>query len=140
MKPDDVILNKVAAIERCLSRIREEYVGKKDIFKKNFTVQDSIVLNLQRACESAIDLANYEVKKRKLGIPQNSRDGFDLLCEAGIINSDLSERLKRMIGFRNMAVHDYSALNLDIVESIVREHLNDFSDFTSSIIKSYSSK
>ena len=96
------------------------------------------MLNLQRACESAIDLANYEVRKRKLGIPQSSREGFDLLCNASIIPSDLSERLKRMIGFRNLAVHEYSALSLEIVESIVKENLNDFLAFTSIIIRSNS--
>lgn len=133
---DDVIFNKVASIERCLKRIRDEYEGKEPMFHSNITIQDSIVLNLQRACESAIDLANYVVKKRKLGVPQNSRDGFDLLNQAGVISSNLSERLKKMTGFRNMAVHEYSALNLGIVEAIIKENLNDFLEFTSNVIKS----
>jgi len=87
---EDAILNKVAAIERCIRRIREEYLGNKDTWKTNFTVLDSILLNLQRACETSIDITNFIVKKRKLGIPQNSRDAFDFLLQARIINESLS--------------------------------------------------
>ena len=55
---DDVIVNKVSVIERCLKRIREEYQGDAEEFKRNFTKQDSVILNLQRLCEAAIDIAN----------------------------------------------------------------------------------
>jgi hypothetical protein len=47
---DDVIVNKVSVIERCLKRIREEYQGDAEEFKRNFTKQDSVILNLQRLC------------------------------------------------------------------------------------------
>ncbi len=53
---DDVILNKAASIERCLRRIQEEYAGDKQNLVANQTKQDAIILNLQRACETAIDL------------------------------------------------------------------------------------
>ncbi len=51
---DDVLLNKAAIIERCLKRIAEEYTGHEHELATNFTRQDAIVLNLQRACEAAI--------------------------------------------------------------------------------------
>jgi hypothetical protein len=54
--PDDVVLNKIAVIERCLLRIREEYLGHEMELATNFTRQDSIILNLLRACEAAIDI------------------------------------------------------------------------------------
>jgi hypothetical protein len=56
---DDVPLNKVAIIERCLARIKEEYYGYEDELEVNLTRQDSIVLNLQRTCEAAISLAMH---------------------------------------------------------------------------------
>lgn len=52
----DVRLNKVAIIERCLLRIDQEYYGHEEELETNFTRQDSIILNLQRVCEAAIDL------------------------------------------------------------------------------------
>ncbi len=133
--PDNVIVNKSASLERCLNRIKEEYSGKENQFRTNFTVQDSILLNLQRARELCVDLANYEIKRRKLGVPQSSRDSFDLLEQAGLLETELAAKLKRMIGFRNLAVHNYESLNLDVVESILNGNLNDFLLFKSVILR-----
>jgi len=132
---EDAILNKVAAIERCIRRIREEYLDNKDTWRTNFTVQDSILLNLQRACETSIDIANFIVKKRKLGIPQNSRDAFDFLLQAKIIDDSLQVKMKHMIGFRNVAIHEYQTLDLNIVESIIDNNLSDFEEFTKVVLQ-----
>ena len=117
---DDVILNKVAIVERCLARIQEEYAGDERILRANLTRQDSIILNLQRACEAAIDLAMALVNARRLGLPQESRHAFELLRDAGLLDGELAARMGRMVGFRNVAVHDYQPLNLDVVKSIPR--------------------
>ncbi len=132
---DDVILNKAASIERCLRRIEEEYAGDEQNLIGNQTKQDAIVLNLQRACETAIDLAMYVVSQRKLGVPQDSRDAFSLLQTAGILPADLTQRMNQMVGFRNVAVHEYTRLNLEVVQSIITKRLNDFRAFSSTIVK-----
>ena len=64
------------------------------------------------------------------GVPQESRESFDLLEKAGLIDADLSLRMRRMVGFRNVAVHDYRKLDLEIVRSIIGTRLPDFLDFT----------
>ena len=48
---DDVILNKYAIIDRCLKRVEEEYRGNEYTLSTDFTRQDSIILNFQRACQ-----------------------------------------------------------------------------------------
>ncbi len=126
---DDVLLNKCAAIERCVARAREEFADDSENLRRDIRRQDSIVLNLQRACEASIDLAMHLVRVRKLGIPQESRDAFRLLEDAGVLSSVLSARLMRMVGFRNIAVHDYQRLDLAVVESIVRHDLGDFEEY-----------
>jgi uncharacterized protein YutE (UPF0331/DUF86 family) len=98
---DDVILNKAAGIERCLLRIVEEYGWEQQNLLTNQTKQDAIVLNLQRACETSIDLAMYVISRRRLGLPQESRDAFTLLQTAGILPPDLAIRMHRMVGFRS---------------------------------------
>jgi uncharacterized protein YutE (UPF0331/DUF86 family) len=133
--PDDVVLNKAAMIERCVARVREEHKGDARNLTDNLTRQDSIILNLQRACEAAIDLAMHLVRERRLGIPQESRDAFDLLLQAGLIEAGLAGRLKRMVGFRNVAVHDYRKLDLQIVQKIVTDHLDDFLEFTRTVLR-----
>lgn len=134
---DDVILNKAASIERCLQRILEEYNGDDKNLFTNQTKQDAIVLNLQRACETAIDLAMYVVNQRRLGVPQESRDAFTLLQTAGIVQADLATRMQKMVGFRNVAVHEYTRLNLDVVRTIITKQLEDFRTFSSTIVKAF---
>ena len=134
---DDVVLNKAASIERCLQRILEEYVGNKQNLVANQTKQDAIVLNLQRACEASIDLAMYVISQRRLGVPQDSRDAFTLLQTAGILPAELATRMQRMVGFRNVAVHEYTRLNLDVVQAIITKQLDDFRTFSSTIVKAF---
>lgn len=76
---DDIAINKAEIIRRCLARMDEEFRG--DLSRlENFTIQDSIILNLLRACEASIDLALHQVAVGHLGIPQSSRDAFQLLA------------------------------------------------------------
>ena len=127
-------LNKAETIERCIKRINEEF--DEEEFDLNYTIQDSIVLNLQRACEAAIDMGTGLVKIQKIKIPQKSRDVFLLLEEKKIISKGLSSSMQKMVGFRNIAVHDYSKLNLEIIKNIIKKHLSDFLNFSKTLLKS----
>jgi uncharacterized protein YutE (UPF0331/DUF86 family) len=133
---DDIVVNKAAIIERCLRRIGEEFGGDDANLTANLTKQDSIILNLQRACEATIDLAMHLVRVHRLGVPQDSREGFDLLRDAGLIDVELADRLRAMVGFRNLAVHDYRALDLVIVRSIITSRLGDFLRFSELAVRS----
>lgn len=128
--PDDVLLNKAAIIERCLRRVREEYRGHEQELETNLTRQDAIVLNLQRACEAAIDLAMHLVRVHRLGLPQESREAFTLLEHAQRLPPDLAKRMRNMVGFRNIAVHQYQQLSLPILRAILEKRLTDFDAFT----------
>ncbi len=133
----DVILNKAATIERCLRRIEEEYGNDSDNLK-NYTRQDSIILNIQRACEAAIDIAMHIISEKNLGIPQSSREVFDILCNNNLIDENMANKLKAMVGFRNIAVHDYQAINIAIVQQIIKKDLADLKKFTKVIVRSLS--
>ncbi len=128
----DVLTNKAAIVERCVARIREDF---DEDFGTDFTKQDAVVLNLQRTCQACIDMAAHVVKTQKLGVPQTSRELFSLLAEHQLISASLSKRLQGMVSFRNIAIHDYTSLNLDIVASIVGHHLGDFTDFSATLLK-----
>ena len=133
---DDVLLNKAASIERAVRRVREEHAGDDRRLLADQTRQDAIILNLQRACESSIDGAMHLVRVHRLGIPQETREAFELLERATIIDAALAERMKKMVGFRNVAIHDYQKLNLDVVRRIVTEHLDDFLAFAQRLLRS----
>lgn len=124
----DVLYNKIEIIERCLSRVREVYDQDPDNLK-DYTKQDSIVLNIQRAVEATIDIAMYIVSTKKLGIPKNSRDVFEVLAHNNIIDDKLLDKLKNMIGLRNIAVHNYQKLNLEVLQKVIENNLEDFKEF-----------
>ncbi|MAL95382.1 MAG: toxin-antitoxin antitoxin component [Haliea sp.] len=131
---DDVLLNKAASIERCVARAREEYQANPDGFATDYTRQDAAILNIQRACEAALDMGQHLVRRDKLGVPQGARDVFALLARAGIIDLELAESLKRMVGFRNIAVHEYQALQLPITVNIIEHRLDDFLAFSRAVL------
>ncbi len=133
----DVVLNKIRTIENCLNRIREEYAGSEESFETNYTKQDSVILNLERASQAAIDIATHIVKTRNLGLPNASRELFDLLADADIITQESHDQMKAMVGFRNIAVHDYRNLNIEIVVAIVEGHLGDFEAYIRDVFRGY---
>lgn len=136
---DDVLLNKAATIERCIARAREEYGKDPSTFALDFTRQDAAILNIQRACEAALDMGHHVIRLQGLGLPQSARDVFEILQTSGKIEPELSRRLQAMVGFRNIAVHDYQKMLLPIVERIITEKLEDLFDFSRRILTSQSS-
>jgi len=131
---DDVVLNKVATIERCVARAREEYQKDPATFGTDYTRQDAAILNIQRACEAALDIGQHLIRLERLGVPQSSRDVFRLLAAGGWIDTALADVLQRMVGFRNIAVHDYQTLQLPITVAVIRDHLDDFLAFARAVL------
>ncbi len=125
---NDIVTNKVQTIHRCLHQIGVYFGGRPERLEDQ-QVEDAVVLNLQRACEAAIDLANHIVSLKKLGVPQNSRDSFELLAAHNLLTPLVCDQMKRMIGFRNIAIHDYQRIERPIVLSILTKHLGDFQSF-----------
>lgn len=89
---------------------------------------------MQRACEAALDIGHHIVRRERLGLPQSARDVFDMLSAAGWVELALADAMKRMVGFRNIAVHDYQELLLPITVSVITEHLDEFLRFTAAIL------
>lgn len=135
----DVALNKKESIERCLKQVRDYYARPSDTeFAEDFLKQDAIAINLQRACEQCIDLANHIIKVRKLGLPKESRESFELLSKAGIISGDMAKKLKGMIGFRNTLVHEYQRLDIRLMVDVIENRIDDLVDYTNLVLKELS--
>lgn len=127
----DVALNKKESVERCIRQIRKYYaLPSEKPFELDFIKQDAIAANLQRAAEQIIDLANHVIRKGKLGLPKDSRDSFEILAVAGVIRPELATKLKAMVGFRNILVHDYREIDLKIMRDVIENRLDDLIHFT----------
>ncbi len=71
---------------------------------------------------------------RDTRVPQSARDVFALLAAGGWIDTALADSLKRMVGFCNIAVHDYQALQLPITVSIITDHLDEFLRYIQAVL------
>lgn len=130
----DLVLSKAAIIERCVMRAREEYSANPAEFAKNFTRQDAAILNIQRACEAALDMGQIILRHYKLGYAQSSRDVFAILEQQQWITPECSKIMKNMVGYRNIAVHAYQQIQLPITIAILQHHLQDLLTFSTQII------
>jgi uncharacterized protein YutE (UPF0331/DUF86 family) len=72
---------------------------------------------------------------KHLDIPQTACEVFAILEQSHIIAPDLSQKLQAMVGFGNIAIHDYQTLNLEIVKSIIANHLPDLVVFEKIVLQ-----
>lgn len=137
---NDIIINKVQSIQRCVFRAREEYNFNPTGFAFDFSRQDAALLNVLRACEQAIDLANHLIRRDKLGIPNSSRESFLLLRDRGIISAELADSLIRMAHFRNLLVHQYEKMDIDVVCNVIKKKLDDLIRFGDAVMDAVSER
>jgi uncharacterized protein YutE (UPF0331/DUF86 family) len=132
---DDVLLNKAEIIERCLKRVREINPQGSGGFKEDMLRQDATILNIERACQAAIDAGMRITRMKGLGVPKESREVFEFLATAGIINENLAGQLKKLVGFRNIAIHNYQKMNLDIVIRLMESDFQDLRAFVPILVR-----
>lgn len=133
MENEAVLLNKYESIERCINRIREEYDNNPENLE-DYRKMDAIILNLQRACEMATDVAMYVVANRKLGLPQTKKEAFEKLFDNKLITEEMCNNMKGMVGFRNIAIHEYKQIDEEIVKDVIEKHLDDIKEFVRKMI------
>lgn len=130
---NEIAAQKITSLQRCVWRARQELTSADSSFATNYTAQDAAILNAIRACETAIDLANMLIRKRRLGIPSETRESFTILAGEGLLAKDLGDGLHKMVGFRNIAVHQYRELDISIVETVIRDKLDDLLAFAEAV-------
>ncbi len=130
---NDIVINKIQGIHRCIERAREEYELATD-FKTDLSRQDAAILNITRASEQSIALSNHIIRTHKMGIPDDSASVFQLLENKNVISSEQSKKLQNMVAFRNIMVHEYQKVNIDIVIAVIKNGLDDLIEFTESIM------
>ena len=132
---NETLIQKIQSSQRCILRSRDTYGRHQENFSHNYDAQDVAVLNLIRLCEMSIDIANYLIRRDKLGIPTSSAESFDLLQQAGRIDAETAKSMKAMVGFRNVAVHQYQDIDYEIVIEVIQNDLQDIVNFLDQIME-----
>ena len=129
-----VIDQKLESLRRCVQRIEDKMPFGAQELQSDFDLQDIIALNLSRAVQLAVDVGAHVVSSLDEVAPNTMGQTFDILAQQQVISDALSLQLKKSVGFRNVAVHSYVAINWQIVHSIVYQHLNDFAAFAKAVV------
>ena len=132
MLEKDAILAKISIIKNCLNTIQKA-TGLDPAKLDDYMVEDVFVLNLQRAVQASIDMANIIIAMKGWRLPASYKDSFKELLKQKVIDRATFEQMSKMVGFRNIAVHEYQELNRAILASILKNNLKDLEHFYSLI-------
>ena len=128
-----VIEEKLESLRRCYRRIEEKRPDSTEEFQKNFDLQDIVSVNIERAVQLCVDIGTHIIANSDFPAPSSLGETFEILEEMGILDSNVSNQMKKAVGFRNIAVHAYREINWDIVFHISHEGLNDLKAFAKNI-------
>jgi len=129
----DVVLNKLESLRRCMVRVQDKTPESLDLLMNDRDLQDIIVLNLERAVQTCVDIGLHIISDLEVPIPDTMAQTFMSLKRAGYLNDTTAERMVKAVGFRNTAVHAYQEIDWEIVYHIITERVNDFRDFSRQI-------
>ena len=130
-----IIERKLDSLWRCLERVRSRTPANASDLVNDLDLQDVLVLNLSRAVQICVDVAVHILSERKQPPPETMGKAFELLAQEGLLDTELAQRLKKSVGFRNLAVHNYEAIDWAIVHAIATRHLVDFEAFAKAVME-----
>ncbi len=131
----DLILAKAGSVQKYLSRVMEKRDIDLQIFLKDLDRQESILFNLQMAVQNCIDIAAHIISEEGFGVPGSTNEMFYLLEANGYLDSELTKKMVKAVGFRNLIVHEYGKIELKQVFEVAQEDIKDLDEYLISIFK-----
>jgi len=125
----DLILAKSSSVKRHLNRVIEKRHTDLQTFLQDIDRQESILFNLQMAIQNCIDIAAHIVSEEGLGVPGSTNEMFYLLEENEYLNNELTEKMVKAVGFRNLIVHEYGKIDLEQVFEVAQEDITDLNEY-----------
>lgn len=124
MTDKDLVEKNLSYIE---SRIRElQTIAVPENLQTDVREERFVEHTLQLAIQAMLNVASHIISDERLGEPESNRQMFDLLVQNKWLDQSLAMRLRSMAGFRNILVHGYTNVDLDIVRDVLENHLDDF--------------
>jgi len=133
MVDKDLVLSKASSVKRHLNRIKEKRDIDLQTFLKDLDRQESIQFNLQMAIQNCIDIAAHIISEEGVGVPGSTNEMFYLLEDNGYISVDITEKMVKAVGFRNLIVHEYGKVELKQVFEVAKREIEDLEKYLLSI-------
>lgn len=128
-----VIENKISSVKKYLKILdRYKKYSKKEI-EGSIDIRGAVERYLYLANQAAIDLAEAVIAYKNFRKPTTMSEAFFILNEEKIISDELTEKLTKMVGFRNIIVHDYEEIDYAVVYEILQNGLKDIENFLKKI-------
>jgi uncharacterized protein YutE (UPF0331/DUF86 family) len=137
MAPADpaVLAERLASVERHLRRVEEHLPGTAQDLRPSTAASDAVVLHLWQAVQISMDLAVSWCVRAGLGAPPSYEEAFRRLALNDLLDDELSRRLARAAGFRNLLVHAYADLDLARVHAIALSGPIDLRSFAAALLR-----
>jgi uncharacterized protein YutE (UPF0331/DUF86 family) len=131
----EVISAKLESLRRCVQRIKEKTPVSEAVLLRDNDLQDIICVNLERAVQLCVDIASHIIAELDMPAPDTMGECFEQLRKQDLISDELAICMKKAVGFRNITVHAYQAINWRMVYSIATKQIEDFVEFAKAISK-----
>ena len=135
MVDKDLILAKASSVKRHMKRVNNKVNTDLQTFLKEPDRQDIVLFNLQMAIQNCIDIASHIISEEGFGVPGSTSDMFFSLEENGYLDTDMTNKIVKAVGFRNLIVHEYTKIDLEQVYEVARRDISDFDEYLKSIFK-----
>jgi len=129
-----VIEQKLESLRLCLKRVQQKTPQSVAELSGDADAQDVITLNLTRAVQLCVDIGAHLIAESDHPAPDTMGQTFDTLTRMGLIAPELALRMKKAVGFRNIAIHNYEAIDWQITHLIATRHIGDFAAFAAAIV------
>lgn len=129
-------MTNIAVIENKISSVRK-YLKTASCYKKysqkeieqDETLRGAVERYLYLSSQTVIDLAEAVISFRGYRKPMTMAESFAILAEEGLITNDLTDKMTRLTGFRNVIAHDYEKIDYGIVYDVLQNRLADIEEF-----------
>lgn len=128
-----IVREKLESLRRCIARVESRRPAQVSALEHDPDLQDIIVLNLTRAIQICVDIGTHILSSAEAAAPRTMGDVFTRLEELKLVAPPTASALRGAVGFRNLAVHNYDAINWAIVHALSHRHLEDFRRFAAEI-------
>ena len=133
MVDHDLVVAKAGLIKKHLKRIAEKSKVDFAAFVRDIDRQEIVSFNLQLAVENCTDLAAHIISAEGLGVPGSASEMFYLLEENGFISQELTEKMIKAVGLRNLIVHEYAKIDRERLFAIVQKDIKDIHEFVAAL-------
>lgn len=130
----EMVLAKLESLRRCLERVESQHIASLRDLQESLDKQDIVVLNVERAVQLCVDIASHLLAESSGQVPDTMAETFKILASQGMLDTSVAEQLRKAVGFRNIAIHQYQDINQEILYAVVTSHLQDFRAFAKAVL------